>query len=177
MIVLRLLIPLKALLGILVPPVIVMVVNVSGIPYILPAPSKELYVPFGTSRLNKFICNGYLLLSTSLLLKPAYGSVRLSSAVQSLNVLAPIDSTPFFITAVFNDVQPLNAYCPIVFTEPGTITLVIPLQFSNALFPINVTVFGIVNAPNFAELQPLNALFPILVNLLGNTPVSINVQS
>ena len=45
------------------------------------------------------------------LFKPAYGSVRLSSAVQSLNVLTPIDSTPFFITAVFNDVQPLNAYC------------------------------------------------------------------
>ena len=88
-------------------------------------------MPFGTYWLNKYVDIAFSE-SIQLSFNPAYGSVKFSSAVQSLNVLTPIDSTPVFITAVFNDVQPLNAYCPIVFTEPGTVTLVIPVQFSNA---------------------------------------------
>ena len=84
-----------------------------------------------------------------MLSSPAKGRVRSSSAMQFLNDWAPIEVTPFPITAFFRDVQLQKASVPIVVTLSGTIIDSIFPQLKNASFPIYSNDPGSSSVVNF----------------------------
>jgi hypothetical protein len=96
---------------------------------------------------------------------------------QLSNALGPMVCTPLPNDRVLlNPVHPVNALFPIDVTVSGIVSdPVNPVQDSNVPFPIVWRVLGNVNAPT--NRVPLNAEFPILVRLGGNIKVLVKVDT
>ena len=79
------------------------------------------------------------------------------------------------IVTLVRPLQPSNALSPILVTPDRIVTLVKPLQPSNALPPMLVTLDGIVTLVR--PLQPLNASLPMSVTLFGIFAETMSGQS
>jgi hypothetical protein len=79
-------------------------------------------------------------------------------------MLVPVNADDSYTTVV-SEAQFANTLLPILVTDAGIVTLVIP-EYWNAFAPIVVTVVGIVNSVIAAQF--LNAYVPIDVKPEGN---------